>query len=227
MSNINETMKLKDICFKVPAAGTIFRELNIDFVTEGDRTLKEAHEEGQFDLENILYELNNLKNQPKEGIDVSFMDQVSIIKYIERKYYDDLLDELPVLNDYVEKLGKKYKKNHPEYEKVSELFYNIYREMIVHIELEKSDVYPLLKTYYEDDSKVAFEALKPHITRLIDAHKNIVNWFEQINKLTNGYTPIDANEPLNVFVLRKLEENEENIMMLLHLENNLLFTPFR
>lgn len=227
MSNINETMKLKDILFKVPAAAGVFREIDIDFVNHGDQTLKEAHEAGNFNLENILYEVNELAKQRIEGIDVSFMDQTSIIKYIERKYYDDLLDELPVLNDYVEKLAKKYKKEDVEYDKVAELFYNIYREMTVHIETEESDVYPLLLTYYEQKSSVAFEALKPHITRLLDEHRNIVNWFKQIRSLTNGYTPVDSNEPLNVFVLKKLEENEKNIMTLLHLENNLLFTPFR
>ncbi|CAD2079468.1 iron-sulfur cluster repair di-iron protein [Jeotgalicoccus coquinae] len=227
MSNINETMKLKDILFKVPAAAGIFREIDIDFVNHGEQTLKEAHEEVNFDLVNIVYEVNELGKERIEGIDVSYMDQISIIKYIERKYYEDLLDELPVLNDYVEKLGSKYKKEDAEYDKVAELFYNIYREMTVHIETEQSDVYPLLLTYYEHDSQVAFEALKPHITRLLDEHKNIVNWFKQIRSLTNGYTPVDSNEPLNVFVMKKLEENEENIMTLLHLENNLLFTPFR
>ncbi|CDZ98964.1 Iron-sulfur cluster repair protein ScdA [Jeotgalicoccus saudimassiliensis] len=227
MSNINETMKLKDILFKVPAATGVFREIDIDFVNHGDRTLKEAHEEGNFNLENILYELNELDKERIDGIDVSYMDQISIIKYIERKYYEDLLDELPVLNDYVEKLSKQYKKEDVEYDKAAELFYNIYREMTVHIETEQSDVYPLLLTYYEENSDVVYEALKPHITRLLDEHKNIVNWFKQIRSLTNGYTPVDSNEPLNVFVMKKLEENEENIMTLLHLENNLLFTPFR
>ena len=99
--------------------------------------------------------------------------------------------------------------------------------MTVHIETEQSDVYPLLLTYYEENSDAAYEALKPHITRLLDEHKNIVHWFKQIRSLTNGYTPVDSNEPLNVFVMKKLEENEDNIMTLLHLENNLLFTPFR
>src|SRR5690625_547106 len=116
MSNINETEKLKDILFKVPGAVNIFRELNIDFVNHGDTTLKEAHEAGHFNLENILYELNELTNERIEGIDVSYMDQISIIKYIERKYYEDLLDELPVLNDYVLKLSKKYKKEEAEYD---------------------------------------------------------------------------------------------------------------
>ena len=227
MSNISETMKLKDIVFKVPAAASVFREIDVDLVNNGEQTLKEAHEAGNFDLENICYELEELSKERIEGIDVSYMDEPGIIKYIERKYYDDLLDELPVLNDYVEKLAKKYKKDEIEYDKVSELFYNIYREMTVHIETEQSDVYPLLITYYENDSKVAFEALKPHITRLLDEHTNIVNWFKQIRKLTNGYAPVDSNEPLNVFVMKKLEENEDNIMTLLHLENNLLFTPFR
>ena len=227
MSNINETMKLKDILFKVPSSAGVFREIDVDFVNHGEKTLKEAHEEGSFNLENIIYELNEQSKERIEGIDISYMDQTSIIKYIERKYYEDLLDELPVLNDYVEKLSKKYKKEEVEYDKVAELFYNIYREMTVHIETEQSDVYPLLLTYYEENSDAAYEALKPHITRLLDEHKNIVNWFKQIRSLTNGYTPVDSNEPLNVFVMKKLEENEDNIMTLLHLENNLLFTPFR
>ena len=127
MSNINENMKLKDILFKVPAAADVFREVNIDFVNNGSDTLKDAYDAGHFNLENILYEVNELSKERIEGIDVSYMDEPSIIKYIGRKYNDDLLDELPVLNDYVEKLAKKYKKEDAEYDKVSDLFYNIYR----------------------------------------------------------------------------------------------------
>ncbi len=38
MSNINETMKLKDILFKVPSSAGVFREIDIDFVNHGDKT---------------------------------------------------------------------------------------------------------------------------------------------------------------------------------------------
>src|SRR5699024_5839770 len=106
-------------------------------------------------------------------------------------------------------------------------FYNIYREMVVHIEVEQEDVYPLLKNYYEHDDQTSYEALKPHITRLLDEHKNIVNWFSQIRHLTNNYTPVDSYEPLNVLVHKRLEYNDNDIMLLLHLENNLLFNHFR
>src|SRR5699024_9579809 len=150
-------------------------------------------------------------------------DRGRIIKYIENKYYDDLVDELPVLYDYFEIMAKKYKKDKPDFTQAAELFYNIYREMVIHIEVEQEDVYALLKHYYEHDDQTSYEPLKPHITRLLDEHKNIVNWFSQIRHLTNNYTPVDANEPLNVFVLKRLEDNDKNIMMLLHLENNLLF----
>src|SRR5699024_3658827 len=107
------------------------------------------------------------------------------------------------------------------------LFYNIYREMVVHIEVEQEDVYPLLKNYYENDDQTSYEALKPDITRLLDEHKNIVNWFSQIRHLTNNYTSVCESEPLEVYVLKRLEDNDQNSMMLLHLENNLLFNPFR
>lgn len=227
MSTINETEKLKNILFKVPAAADIFRELDIDFVNGGEMTLKEAEADGDFDLVNVLYELNQMSKEGSDGIDVSFMDETSIVKYIDRKYNEHLLDELPILNDYVEKLAKKYKNEDPEYDKVSELFYNIYREMVVHIERERTDVYPLLLSYFEEKRDVTHEALKPHITRLLDEHKNVVNWFKQISALTKNYTPVDANEPLNVFVMKKLDESEADILMLLHLENNLLFNSFR
>src|SRR5699024_7555609 len=102
MSNINENMKLKDILFKVQSAADVFREVNIDCVNNGCVTLKDAYDAVQFNLEKILYEVNEVSKERIEGIDVSYMDEPSIIKYIGRKYNDDLLDELPVLNDYVE-----------------------------------------------------------------------------------------------------------------------------
>lgn len=107
VKTITEKMTLGDIVTEIPKSGDILRKQRIDFANDGNRTLKEAALNHQLPLENLLYEINAEESANQDGIDIKYMDEAGIIKYIQRKYHEDLKDELPVLESYVEKMVKE------------------------------------------------------------------------------------------------------------------------
>ena len=223
MKTITGQMTLGDVVTEVPKAGDILRKQRIDFANDGNRTLKEAALAHQLPLENLLYEINREGSANQDGIDIKYMDEESIIKYIQRKYHEDLKDELPVLEPYVEKMVKE----DGNLEAVEDIFLNLKTALLDHTRDEDDNVFPMLESFLNNPSAVRREALKPHITELEDEHRNAAEAFWRIRDLTNDYTPAEGDSGIIRFVYQRLEKLEKGTLDHVHLENNILFKRVR
>lgn len=223
MKTITSGMTLKEIVKEVPGSGDLFRELRVDFVHKGDKTLGEAAEEKGLSKDNLLYEINEMEPVNEDGIDIKYMDEKSILKYIERKYHEDLKDELPVLEEYLEKAVKQNKKDQPELEEVEVLFKKVKTEVLEHIDKEERTAFKMLENYLDNPNPHLFEALKPYLTSLKGEHETFTQKFYEVRALTNDYTPHgDATGELRL-VYRRLEKLEKDTFNHLFLEGDLLF----
>lgn len=219
MKTITGQMTLGDVVTEVPKAGDILRKQRIDFANDGNRTLKEAALAHQLPLENLLYEINREGSANQDGIDIKYMDEESIIKYIQRKYHEDLKDELPVLEPYVEKMVKE----DGNLEDVEDIFLNLKAALLDHTRDEDDNVFPMLKSFLNNPSEDRREALKPHITELEDEHRNAAEAFWRLRELTKDYTPSEGDSGIIRFVYQRLEKLEKGTLDHVHLENNILF----
>ncbi len=223
MKTITADMTLKEIVKEVPQSGDIFRELRVDFVNNGDKTLSDTAEEKGLNEENLLYELNELEPVNEDGIDIKYMDEKSILKYIERKYHEDLKDELPVLEEYLEKAVKQHKKEQPELEEVEALFKKAKRETLEHIDKEERTTFKMLENYLDNPNPHLFEALKPYLTAQKAEHESLTQNFYEVRALTNDYTPgANASGELRL-VYQRLEKLEKDTFNHLFLEGDLLY----
>lgn len=223
MKIITSDMSLNEIVSEAPGAGNIFRELRIDFIHSGDKTLKEIALEKNLNLDNLIYEINELGPTNEDGIDLKYMDEKSVLTYIQRKYHDDLKDELPVLDEYLEQAVKQNKKQQPELEEVGELFKNIKSTFLEHIDNEDNTVFEMLETYLDAPNSHHFEAVKPHITSLKSEHENLAKNFYELRALTNDYT-LDSGATAELrLVYHRLEKLEKDSFNHFYLENNKLF----
>lgn len=223
MKTITSDMTLKEIVSEAPGAGDIFRELRIDFIHSGNKTLKDVTAEKNLSLDNLIYEINGLEPTNEDGIDVKYMDEKSILTYIQRKYHEDLKDELPVLEEYLEDAVKQNKKQQPELEEVEELFKNMKTAFLEHVDNEDNTVFGMLENYLEAPNSHHFEALKPHVTSLKSAHENLAKNFYELRALTNDYT-LDGGATAELrLVYHRLEKLEKDTFNHIYLENNQLF----
>lgn len=60
MKRITSDMTLKEIVKEVPRSGDMFRELRVDFVLNGDKTLGDVAEDKGLSEDNLLYEINEI-----------------------------------------------------------------------------------------------------------------------------------------------------------------------
>lgn len=223
MKTITSDMTLNEIVSEAPGAGNIFRGLRIDFVHNGDKTLNDVTDEKNLSLDNLIYELNELEATNEDGIDVKYMDEISVLTYIQRKYHEDLKDELPVLEEYLEDAVKKNKKEQPELEEVEELFKKIKTAFLDHVNNEDETVFEMLETYLDAPNSHHFEAVKPHMTSLKSEHENLARNFYELRALTNDYTQSRESTAELGFVYHRLERLEKDTFNHFHLENNKLF----
>lgn len=222
MKTIDEQMTLSEVVTEVPKSGDIFRELRIDYVLNGDRTLGEAARDKNISLAGLIYEIESFGTENNDGIDIKYMDEAGIIQYIQRKYHEDLRDELPVLERYVDKAVKAHQKAHEEYEGVPELYRKLKVSLLDHVDYEDDNVFPMVREFLEHPNENRRESLKPHATSIEKEHAEALQTFTEIRALTNDFTPpADENGELR-FILERLEKLERDTMNHLHLENNIL-----
>lgn len=223
MKTITGQMTLGNIVTEIPKSGDIFRKQRVDFVNDGNRTLDEVAQDHQLPLDNLLYEINRMGTENQDGIDIKYMDEQSIISYIQRKYHEDLKDELPTLESYVEKMVKE----NSDLEIVEDIFLNLKTALLDHTRDEDDNVFPMLASFLEDPSENKKEALKPHITELEDEHRNAAEAFWRLRDFTNDYTPSEEDSGTIRLVYRRLEKLEKDTLDHVHLENNILFKRMR
>lgn len=223
MKTVTSDMTLKDIVNVAPGAGNIFREMRIDFIHSGGKTLKEVTIEKNLSLDNLIYEINTLEPTNEDGIDVRYMDEKSVLTYIQRKYHEDLKDELPVLEKYLEDAVKQNKRRQPELKEVEELFKNMKTALLEHVDNEDDTVFQMLDNYLDAPNSHHFEALKPHVTSLKSEHENLAQNFYELRALTNDYT-LDSEATAELrLVYHRLEKLEKDTFNHFYLENNKLF----
>lgn len=219
VKTITGSMTLAEVVTEVPKSGDILRELHIDFVNGGNRKLVDAAFEQGVPLENILYEINELDTENTDGIDIKYMDELSIIKYIQRRYHEDLRDELPVLAPYVEKVAEM----NPDLEEAGEIFRSLKKSMMDHSEEEDVNVFPLLESYIESPTESKKEALKPRVEKTRNEHKDVTDFFFRLREVTNDFTPYEGAPGVLRLVYDRLERLERDTLDHIHLENNILF----
>ena len=219
VKTITGNMTLAETVTEVPKAGNILREMHIDFVNGGDQKLSDAAFEQGVPLENVLYEINGLDMENTDGIDIKYMDEMSIIKYIQRRYHEDLKDELPVLTPYVEKMADQDE----SLSEVWEIFKSLKKSMTEHSEEEDVNVFPLLESYIDNPSDSKREALKPRVEKIRNEHRDVTGFFHRLREITNDFTPYAGATGILRLVYDRLERLERDTLDHIHLENNILF----
>ncbi|WP_411843449.1 DUF542 domain-containing protein [Salinicoccus sp. HZC-1] len=219
MKTITENMTLGEVVVEVPKSSDILRELHIDFVNHGHQQLGDAAFERGLPIENILYEINELDTENTDGIDIKYMDEISIIKYIQRRYHEDLKDELPVLEPYIEKMVKQ----ESGLGEVMDIFRSLKKSLLEHIEEEDASVFPLLESYIGSPSESKKEALRPRVTKIKNEHRDVTEFFYRLREVTNDFTPHEGASGVLRLVYDRLGRLESDTLDHIHLENNILF----
>jgi regulator of cell morphogenesis and NO signaling len=220
---------VKDIVNEFPKSSDIFKRFRIDFCCGGNIPLSQAIEQNGIDEEILLGELRAVyeKNSSAEtDLEVwTKSDSTTIIEHVTNHYHRTTEEELTLLSPYVTKVSRVHGESHPELLRVYELFYELKRELIEHMEKEEKVVFPLIKQLADGTVENREEAISL-IVELEKEHDHAGAILRELREITSDFTPpIDACGTYRL-VYKRLEDLEGLTFMHVHLENNILFPRY-
>ena len=210
-------------------AAQLFENHQIDFCCGGDKTLGKACSESGVDFNTLneeIEEILKIKDPESKYIESLGMDQLS--EYIVNRHHTYVAENVPFLQQKLQKLCDVHGSHHPELFKINELFGLISENLALHMKKEELILFPILHKLAEQlksgtmDPEAVMKAEKT-IAELENEHEAEGNRFGEIAKLSNHYTmPPDGCNTFDV-TYRTLKEFEQDLHRHIHLESNVLF----
>ena len=208
-------------------AADVFKEFGIDFCCQGNRTIEEACEKDNKDVDKLVQALQNASDgNVKSGTpDFTSWPIDLLANYIESIHHKYIREKTDPLRAYLDKINQVHGQRHPELQTVRDEFYAGTNALLTHIVEEETEVFPRIKEMVKTGTSTACSAdfLAAEIQKMTEEHMIEGERFRKISALCNNYTPpADGCNTYRVtFAL--LKEYEEDLHVHIHLENNILF----
>ncbi len=205
-------------------ASTIFKNAGIDFCCGGNQLIGEACEEKGIEKDNLIKEIISLENEPiSPTLNFKTWEPGFLCDYIVNTHHKFVVEKMPELTFYTNKIATVHGEHHPELVKVADLFKNIVTELTQHLQKEEEVLFPAIKEVVSNGSQSAGETIKSEIERMKGEHEFAGGAMDEINRITNNYSlPDDACNTYQVS-FKLLEQFEDDLHVHVHLENNILF----
>lgn len=205
-------------------SAAIFSEAGIDFCCGGKKSLQQACDEKNLNMDRLVDKLNLLAQTPinqtqnfnEWGLDF-------LIDYIVNTHHKYVTKTLPGLLYYTQKIAQVHGSHHLELIEVNDLFGKINDELQQHLYNEENVLFPAIKNALTSPSSENRSRIESEISRMNGEHEFAGNAMDRINLLTMGYIiPKDACSTYQV-TLNMLKQFEDDLHIHVHLENNILF----
>ncbi|MFV0265717.1 MAG: iron-sulfur cluster repair di-iron protein [Draconibacterium sp.] len=207
----------------------IFDQHKIDFCCGGAISVKDACVKANVSQEVLLEELETifLTDDPdSKYIDSLGLDQLS--DYIVARHHSYVSQNIPFLQQKLQKLCDVHGENHPELFKVKDLFSTAAGNLTMHMQKEELVLFPYIRKmvqYKNGDTSIAneFGGVNGPIEVMLQEHQAEGERFFEIADLTSGYTcPPDGCNTYRI-TYQTLSDFEQDLHRHIHLENNILF----
>lgn len=207
----------------------IFDKNSIDFCCGGGISLGEACKKSNVNLNELIPELEamvELTDPDSKYIDGLELNE--LCDYIEKRHHTYVNENLPFLQQKLQKLCDVHGENHPELFEVKELFNGAAGNLSAHMKKEELILFPhirkMMKYKNQNENPELEEGkTKATIENLHEEHQTEGERFERISTLTSSYTcPPDGCGTYRV-TYQTLNDFEKDLHRHIHLENNILF----
>ena len=226
---IQSNSTIADIVSENFKTADIFKKYKIDFCCGGDKSIDKVCQEKGIPREDLLSELSIYLKPADDENDYKNWDPVRLIDHIEKKHHRYVERSLPLLRDYLAKVDSAHGANHPEVVKIRELFNASADELTKHMKKEELMLFPYIKQMWnaqQNNTEVntpPYGTVKNPIQMMELEHDTEGGRFDEIQKLSDNFTP--PEDACNTYKVTyyKLQEFQEDLHTHIHLENNILF----
>lgn len=220
--------KLSEIININVRAISVFDKYNFDYCFNGNKSIRDVCKEKNLDLRVLVDELKILPDEFQ-------IDKFSewrldfLIDYILNNHHQYIHKMIPVISDLSQKISDEYGEKYSELKAIARIFAVVYKDLKQHMLKEEQILFPYIKQLVSlniagnKSEKPYFGMIDNPISMMESDHKNALDEYDNLKKLTNNFTtPEESNEPLKNF-LKKLRDFGKDLHIHIHLENNILF----
>ena len=208
----------------------VFEKLRIDFCCGGDLSLEEACKRQKVNADEVLVSIKKLIGSTQTDDDpILALPLGQLIDHIISVHHAYVLESIPVLQRFLNKITGVHGTNHPELAVVEDYFNQAAANLLQHMQKEEQILFPAIKEMLlakAGEAKFSGShcgTVQSPISVMKQEHEAEGDRFEKISAMTNNYTiPEDACNTF-AYAYQKLQEFEQDLHRHIHLENNILF----
>ncbi len=225
---LKSTQTVGEVAAGYPATTRLFEKLGIDYCCGGGQTLADACKATGLNYDTVANSLAELvESAPIQGEDWTKSSLSDLIQHIVTKHHEYIRSESPRLQALAEKVVRVHGARHPELQQVETIFSDVADELTMHTMKEERILFPAIVQMEEQGpSAVAaspFGSIRNPIRMMMMEHDSAGTAFEEMRKITAGFTaPIDCCISYRT-LFQALAEFEADLHQHVHLENNILF----
>jgi regulator of cell morphogenesis and NO signaling len=219
-----KTIKIGDIVTDDFRAAEIFKNAGIDFCCGGNQSLEQVCSDKKIEIDTLENKLKELENTlPESSHDFKNWDLDFLCDYIVNTHHKTVLNLLPQIVAYTQKIAEVHGSHHPELLEITALFYKINAELLQHLKNEEQVLFPAIKSWLKTKNYESKNTIKSEITRMSKEHEFAGGAMDKINVLSKNYqVPEDGCNTYSV-AFKLLEQFEDDLHIHVHLENNILY----
>lgn len=219
-----KNIKIGEIVTQDFRAAEVFKNAGIDFCCGGNQSLGEACSDKKLDITIIENQLAKLEaTTPDTAHNFKEWNLDFLIDYIVNTHHKTVLNLLPQLTFYTQKIADVHGDNHPELNEIARLFSQINEELLQHLKNEEEVLFPAIKELLKSNSAIAKETIISEITRMAKEHEFAGGAMDTINVLSHNYLLPDDGCNTYKVTYKLLEQFEDDLHIHVHLENNILY----
>ena len=220
----NKQTKIGDIVTLDFRAAEVFKKAGIDFCCGGNQSLEDACRDKNLDVTAIESQLQQLENfAPDSSHKFNEWKLDFLCDYIVNTHHQTVMNLLPQLTFYTQKIAEVHGNNHPELLEIAGLFAQVNTELHQHLRNEEEVLFPAIKEVLKTNSDESKATIVSEITRMTGEHEFAGGAMDKINELSRRYAvPEDGCNTYRV-AYKLLEQFEDDLHIHVHLENNILY----
>ena len=221
---------VREIALEQPTSIRVFERLGIDYCCGGRMPLTEACSARNLDVNEVAAAVAAAATSPEPaGVDWTSASHRALINHIIATHHQYVMNELPRLGRFAEKLAAKHGESQPHLPALKIVFAQLSEELTHHLGKEEHVLFPYIAKL--EESQASGDA-RPHhcfgsvtnpIAMMTREHDDAGAALAQIEQMTQNFTPPADACPTYVGFYAGLKEFQQDLHQHIHLENNILF----
>lgn len=222
------TKTVREFAVEVPQAIRLFEKLGIDYCCGGGKPLTEACAKAQIPVDDVLRQLRENEKQTLAETDWSKASLGEVMDYIVAKHHTYVKQELPRLEQLLNKVTGKHSEKHPELNDVKQIFLGLRDELTSHLMKEEGVLFPYVRALEESMQGAGrphascFGSVRNPIHMMELEHDSAGEAVRELRRITDGYLSPEEGCFSYQALYKGLAEFEADLHQHIHMENNIL-----